>query len=718
MTDGEIAAALGRRVFDSVFGNFSGLRPVQREAIPFLIGGQGTLIAAPTASGKTEAALAPLLSLALRVPSARPFALWVCPTRALVNDLRERIAPHFRRLELGLGVRTGEHKQGLKSKPAIVLTTPESLDVMLSSRRLAGSLSSVSAVVVDETHLFLHSARGLQLMMLLQRLEGLAGRRLLRIGLSATVAEPLRAAAWLAGDGPELAVVGAAGSRELDLSILGAHDDGIARTVAAIGAGLRRGRQKQLVFVNARNDADLLIERLEGALPGVPCYLHFSSLPVSHREDVERRFKQFSLGVCVATSTLELGIDIGDVDATVLYGAPGSIASFLQRVGRGNRRDPVVRATGICRTHDPRGKARPDLWLRDALGFAGTDLAVMDGIVDAGHAQQFWSVMVQQSFSLARYHEKIGVIPMRKAAGQRVAPFADEAGCVDLLAHLESLGYLEHRSHGDYFALDDRGWEWLDSMQIWSNFSDRSEALPLVQDGELLDRVAWGNRYLLKPGVLVRVKGRVREVREVATDHIKVGPARRAGTPILLKRLGSRWPVSFEISKGVAALGHRLPSIEEDVEPLLLPWLKSWAARLADLDLQEDLPVEVDDESTLLTFLGGTGNRLLAESLKLAGREAKAGEWGVAIDKPFALRDLAFGAESLESIAGRMSDEVDSSVHFSMLPDRLKELEIRTSVADPRVLTEILRLPTLRQIAIPPPPPPPLTPVTRSAAGG
>jgi ATP-dependent Lhr-like helicase len=706
--DASIVRALGPRVFHAVLGGFPSVRPVQREAIPPVISGQGVLVAAPTASGKTEAALAPLLSLALNDSNARPFALWICPTRALVNDLRKRIEPCFRRLELHLGVRTGEHKLGLKSGPAVVLTTPESLDVVLSSRKLAKSLTSVRAVVVDETHLFLSSARGLQLLMLLQRLEGLAARRLLRIGLSATIANPESAAKWLAGDGPTLTAIRGSGARDLDLSILGAHPNGIDQTIATVTKGLERGRRKQLVFVNARNEADQLAERLEAELPGVPCYLHFSSLPVSHREDVERRLKELPLGVCVATSTLELGVDIGDIDATVLYGAPGSVASLLQRVGRGNRRDQMVRAVGVCRTHDPRGNPRPDIWERDALAFAGSDLAISDGVIDAGHAQEFWSVVVQQAFSLARYNEKIGVIPLRRAAGERIAPFADEDGCAALLANLEGLGYLEHRSHGDYYALDDKGWEWLESLQIWSNFSDRSEPLPIVQGGEVLDRVAWSNRYMLGPGTLIRVKGKTREVREVGLEHVEVIPPVSGGTPLVLQRLGGRWPVSLEISRSLRSLGRRFSSVEADLEPALRPWLSAWVGRFGEVDPQYDLPVEVGEAATAMTFLGGTGNRLLAEAIRSSGERAKAGDWGVTVDAPLFLKELNLTAAQLGAIAGRMSDEVDTSVHFSMLPDSLKEAEVRTSVADPRVVDEVLKVPSLRQVVIRSAPPPPI----------
>jgi hypothetical protein len=349
------------------------------------------------------------------------------------------------------------------------------------------------------------------------------------------------------------------------------------------------------------------------------------------------------------------------------------------------------------------------MWERDALAFAGSDLAIVDRVIDAGHAQAFWSVLVQQAFSLARYYEKIGVIPLRKAAGDHVAGFADEAGCGALLAHLEALGYLEHRPHGDYYALDDKGWEWLESLQIWSNFSDRSEPLPILQGGEVLDRVAWSNRYMLGPGTLVRVKGKTREVKQVTPDHVEVIPPRVGGVPLVLQRLGGRWPVSLEISRSLREVGGRLEAIEHDIEPALRPWISAWAARFADLDPEQELPVEVGESSTAMTFLGGMGNRLLAEAILASGGQAKPRDWGVEVGDQLSLKQLDFTAAGLESIAGRMTDEIDTSVHFSMLPESLKEAEVRTSVADPRVVGEIIKLPSMRQVVVRPAPAPPIS---------
>lgn len=691
-------------VSQALFGEFTSLREVQVRAIPSLLSGQSALIVAPTASGKTEAAMAPLLHGALNSPGARPYAIWISPTRALANDLYERMVRPFDRLGLALAVRTGEHKRNLRSRPAAILTTPESLDVMLSARATAAALLPVEMVVVDETHLFYGTPRGLQLLMLLQRLENLSDRRLLRAGLSATISDPARVGQWLAGDGPPVTVVTASHAREVNMSLLGCHADARERTVMAALRNIELGREKQLIFVNARNEADFLAEELQRRLQNVPTYLHFSSLPKGHREDVEARFKSGGAGVCVATSTLELGIDIGDIDATLLYGAPGSIASFLQRVGRGNRRTATSQVTAICRTHDARGAPREDLWKRDVLAFAGIDVALGRGIIESSHVPDYWSVMVQQAFSLARYYERIGQTPLLKAAGHHIAPFADEPSLGELLEHLATLGYLDYRPHGEYYALDDKGWEWLQSLQIWSNFSSHSNPLRVLQDGELLDSIAWSNRYLLQSGALLRIKGHTREVDEVGSDYVRVRKPTHGGTPLTPARVGAAWHVSFDLAQVVASLGDTFATISEDVEPNLRSWLSTWSGRLSSLPLDEVIPVEQGSEESALTFLGGLGNRLLQESLASLGQYAAVDEWGVRTSDPDAFRDVK-AAPPLATIAPKLRGDIPASVHFSLLPTRLQNLETAAIVGDPRVLERIRRLPALKPISIPPPPP-------------
>jgi hypothetical protein len=168
------------RVYDAFFGGFSGLTPAQEEAIPVLLEGRGLLLVAPTASVLPEAVTAPLAERALDFPG-QTFGLYVCPTRALANDLEGRLKERHRRCGLRLAIRHGERDTAAaREAPAFILTTPESLEVILgspSADRTRARLREVRAVVVDEAHQFFGTRRGLQLYFLLERLKGLAGPR-------------------------------------------------------------------------------------------------------------------------------------------------------------------------------------------------------------------------------------------------------------------------------------------------------------------------------------------------------------------------------------------------------------------------------------------------------------------------------------------------------------------------------------------------------------
>lgn len=355
------------RVYDAFFGGFSGLTPVQEEAIPVLLEGRGLLLVAPTASGKTEAVTAPLAERALDFPG-QTFGLYVCPTRALANDLKGRLKERLRRCGLRLAIRHGERDTAAaREAPAFILTTPESLEVMLSSPsadRTWARVREVRAVVVDEAHQFFGTRRGLQLYFLLERLKGLAGRPLQRVCLSATVGDPRALAGFFRGSDPKLEVRVVPGARALELRVglVGGTGAGPALSVPAWVGEIVARHRKVLVFANTRAQCDWLCWRLEESGLGrrIPVLLHYSSLDQEYRQGVERRFREEPRAVCVATSTLELGVDIGDVDAVAMWGAPHTVTGFIQRLGRGNRRTGVGLVYGACPRVKELGACEPE----------------------------------------------------------------------------------------------------------------------------------------------------------------------------------------------------------------------------------------------------------------------------------------------------------------------------------------------------------------------
>jgi ATP-dependent Lhr-like helicase len=346
----EVDRVLARRLtrsWDAFFGRHGRLRPLQRQAIPLVLDGLDTLVVGPTASGKTEAAAAPLAERLVRVGEAG-IVIYIVPTRALANDVFERLYGPMHRCGIEALRRTGEYKSHPGSGPSIVVTTPESLDSMLCRGRFpkddAHELDRCVGLVLDEVHLLAGTARGEQVRFLTERIRRLryqawkAGRTrsgtLQIVALSATVGDPDGIAGLL---GVGFATVGVTGQRPID-------DVGPGRPIDAADALAERlasgCREKVLVFSRSRKRVDELAVDLNARLAqyGYCVLAHHGSLARAERERAEKVLKSEERVVIVATSTLELGIDVGDIDVVVMDGVPVDVRSFLQRVGRGSRR--------------------------------------------------------------------------------------------------------------------------------------------------------------------------------------------------------------------------------------------------------------------------------------------------------------------------------------------------------------------------------------------
>lgn len=330
-----------------------GLRPLQREALPPLVEGDDAILLAPTAGGKTEAALFPLLTTMAGRTGEGPSLLYVCPIKALLNNLLPRVQAYSgwlgRTAELWHGDITSAGRQRiLRARPDILLTTPESLESMLVSTKVdhRAFFANLHGIVVDEVHAFAGDDRGWHLLAVLERLAKVAGRRIQRVGLSATVGNPDELLAWLQGSesGKHPGRVIAPGVHlprpgqrpqdpppgDVELDYVGS-----LYNAAKVIAALHRG-EKRLVFCDSRK----YVEELGHALHelGVTTFLSHASLALDERRRAEAAFTEARDCVIVATSTLELGIDVGDLDRVIQINAPGTVASFLQRIGRTGRR--------------------------------------------------------------------------------------------------------------------------------------------------------------------------------------------------------------------------------------------------------------------------------------------------------------------------------------------------------------------------------------------
>ncbi|MDE2449662.1 MAG: DEAD/DEAH box helicase [Gammaproteobacteria bacterium] len=350
---------------------FDAPTPAQAQAWPAIQAGRHTLIAAPTGSGKTLAAFLAAIDLLVRESLERgglqdeTYVLYVSPLKALSNDIRRNLeaplsgirdelrAMDLPDVEIRTFVRTGDtpqhERQSMRRRPPhIVVTTPESLYILLGSESGRAMLASVRSVIVDEIHAMVGSKRGLHLALSLERLEALAGRRLTRIGLSATqrpieeVARFLVGARQLRPDGEaDCAIIDTGHVRRRDLQI-----EVPAAPLEAVMSGdvwtqvydrlaqLAGEHRTTLIFVNTRRHAERVARHLSERLGETQVAAHHGSMAKELRFSAESRLKRGELKALVATASLELGIDIGDVDLVCQLGSPRAIAALLQRVGR------------------------------------------------------------------------------------------------------------------------------------------------------------------------------------------------------------------------------------------------------------------------------------------------------------------------------------------------------------------------------------------------
>jgi ATP-dependent Lhr-like helicase len=316
------------------------LRPVQEAAALAAAEGNDLLVVAGTAGGKTEASLIPVIDAVLKGGLSGVCCICLSPLKALINDQEERMLAIC--TPAGLSVRKwhgdvpkGERSWGGGDPPHMLLTTPESLEVILLDPALAAALRNLRFVIVDEVHAFAGDLRGVQLRCLLDRLDRAAGRPLGRIGLSATLGNPQEVLAWFSGrPGRLVAVPSPPGKKQF--SFLVTDRSGLADAVSRLVSGRRA-----LVFVRSRSEAEALSSSLAGTIENLS--VHHSSIPPAARKAAEASLAGPGPACVICTSTLELGIDIGGLDLVVQVGPPPSVSSFLQRLGRTGRRGSPAR---------------------------------------------------------------------------------------------------------------------------------------------------------------------------------------------------------------------------------------------------------------------------------------------------------------------------------------------------------------------------------------
>ena len=379
--------------------------PVQEVTQDDIAAGNDLLVVAPTGSGKTMAAMLPLLDRCLRQGWTGMSILYITPLRALNRDIDRRLEEITSAVGLSLGLRHGDTPQSERNKhvrkpPNVMITTPETFQLMFTGSRLRELLRTVKAVVIDEVHEIAGGERGWQLAVGLSRLEAFKGSKVQRVGLSATVGNPEQVANWLSNDAKSIK---AAAPRSTELSVdaivqipedeIGSLELAISPRAHATLRGLAEIISKKhpcLVFVNSRNSAETVSQRLQAIAPDLKIGVHHGSLARETRAQMEDDLRNGIIQGLVCTSSLELGIDVGSVNHIVQIRSPRSVDRMLQRVGRADHRlggigsgnllgwesDDLIEAAVIARKAIA-GEIEPVEWRDKPLLVAANQIVLM-----------------------------------------------------------------------------------------------------------------------------------------------------------------------------------------------------------------------------------------------------------------------------------------------------------------------------------------------------
>jgi len=351
--------------------NFKTPTEPQQKVIPKILEGKNVLLISPTATGKTEAAMLPILSQLIQIPRAEPGikVLYITPLRALNRDMLNRLEWWCNNLDLKLAVRHGdtdvrERTRQSRSPPDILITTPETLQTLLFGWVIRRHLQSVRWVIVDEVHELADNKRGSQLSLALERLREIARSEFQIIGLSATIGTPEKVACFLVGNNRPVEIVEVPVARHMRLEIIfpkpEPEDFALASSLYThpeVAARLRvirkliEGHTSVLLFTNTRTISEVLASRFKVWDRNFPVSIHHGSLAKSSRVAAEQGLKAGELQGLICTSSLELGIDIGRIDLVIQYMSPRQVTRLIQRVGRSGHRVGGI-AKGVIITMD------------------------------------------------------------------------------------------------------------------------------------------------------------------------------------------------------------------------------------------------------------------------------------------------------------------------------------------------------------------------------
>jgi ATP-dependent helicase Lhr and Lhr-like helicase len=612
MTDSSL---INQQVLKSFLGNFKSLTEVQSEAMPKLVNGQNLVISAGTGTGKTEAVLVPLVSRYLEYARSNDCLTWIyiIPTKALANDIYRRIELPLSRLHLNVGIRHGDRDDTYKSGTIhLLITTPESLEVLLM--RPGERLNTIKAIIMDEAHLLYNTQRGLQTSLLISRLEEQSVSQTLQIAcLSATIASNVNLIHFLFGKSDTFTEINVKTSRNIDAFIKQIHSE--EELISFFKKLMDYAARKYLVFVKSRKQCEYittLLQRESSISPYV--FTHYSSLSTYLREDTEKKFNQAKKGICIATSTLELGIDIGDIEGVILYGLPPNVSSFLQRIGRGNRRTNTTNA--ICLV--PHDSKNP---IFELLAFCGIIELASGGNMENKGPMKLYGAMVQQALSMiaanggsyTKFKDIYSVLSKQDYANETIVD--------KLLAATSEKEYTKPHGFKHRYGAGEKLYSLIDYRLIYGNIPMSSSEIPLMQNDLKLGQIPYNNLLNMDIGTVIRFGGKCWQIVKINNKEIVVKSHANTKHAMNVQYLttGSNSMDTIILDKIRGYLTGDVVNeafLEKTTRDKLLSYLNEIPKNLFN---NQSIPVlPVDDEYYHITLAGELCNRILGTSLRLS----------------------------------------------------------------------------------------------------
>jgi Lhr-like helicase len=428
-----------------------------------------------------------------------------------------------------------------------------------SNSDLRGFLLRVNTVIIDEVHPFIHQYRGRQLVYVLQRLERRIGKQLQKIALSATIADPDVVIRFL-GFSPDTVLLTENVSRQILPRLIHLKNDEHELITLLDDLYQEWNYRKILIFANSRGRCDKIFGLLnrQGRFMGM-AELHYSNLNAKERQIVEKRFRQRARSVCVATSTLELGIDVGDVDAVILFEPPDSVATFLQRIGRSNRRQNMIHFWGICR-----GERAGEQMLR----FLALLRLASQVMVESPLSNYLPSVLSQQVISCLYEKKRLSLAALQDLFSCRAG--TDDGSILnDIFQSLLKKNWLKKSGMNGLYT---GGWQYRDALlehRIWSNFPKNEEEYRLEVSGESVADIPESIVKQFDPGDRVLLAGRrlrILWIDEGKCKRVLTEPADRIDEKELYW-LGMGCHVSYEVAQAMRDVLKSEKTAENEAAP-------------------------------------------------------------------------------------------------------------------------------------------------------